>query len=403
MSILSIGLSGLQSTQSALEVTSNNIANASTSGFKEVSTQFSSVYNGTERSGVAVADLNENFDVAGELVSTGSALDLAILGNGFFVLNEGAGRTAYTQAGQFELDSNLNIVNAFGSQLQGYDVDENGNVVTGVLSDLSLNSSNIPAQSTEEVLFALNLDSASEEMILPFDVNDGATYNYSQSTQVFDSLGNSHTLTQYYVHTGTNSWDVHYYFNGNDLGASQALNFNADGSLATATPGIVPPVNLTIPAATVDSGAGDLSISIDMTDTTQFGSGFSLYRNEADGYTAGEFAGISIEQDGSVLATFTNGQTLLQGQVVLASFANLNGLENANNTSWYATSDSGAALYGTPAEGNFGDLLAGSYIGSNVDISEQLVDLLAFQQSYQANARTVSSADEMMQVLFNAV
>ncbi|WP_334021400.1 flagellar hook protein FlgE [Alteromonas sp. S015] len=403
MSMLSIGLSGLQSTQSALEVTSNNIANASTSGFKEVTTQFASVYSGGQRGGVSVADLNENFNVAGELVSTGSALDVAISGNGFYVVDEGAGQLAYTQAGQFELDANLNIVNAFGNQLQGYSVDENGNVITGVLDGLSLNSSNIPADPTDEVAFALNVDSSSPEITIAFDPTDGGSYNYSQSTQVYDSLGNSHTLTQYYVHSGTNTWDVHYYFNGGALGATETLNFNPDGSLNTAVPGVVPPINITIPAATVDTGANDINLSIDMTDTTQFGSGFSLYRNDADGYTAGEFAGISIEKDGSVLATFTNGETLLQGQIVLATFANLNGLENANNTSWYATAESGDALYGTPEEGNFGELLAGAYVGSNVNISEQLVDLLAFQQSYQANARTVSSADEMMQVLFNAV
>ncbi len=400
MSMLSIGLSGLQSTQSALEVTSNNIANASTSGYKEVTTQFASVYNGNERSGVTVADLTENFTAEGDLISTGSALDVAITGNGFFVVDEGAGKLAYTQAGQFQLDTNLNIVNAFGNQLQGYSVDENGNVITGVLSGLSLNSSNIPADATDDMLFALNLDSSSPEIAVAFDATDGGSYNYSQSTQVFDSLGNSHTLTQYYVHSGTNSWDVHYFFNGNDLGTSETLTFNADGTLNTPTPS---EININIPAATVDTGADAIDITIDITDTTQFGSGFSLYRNEADGYTAGEFAGISIEQDGSVLATFTNSETLLQGQIVLASFANLNGLESANNTLWYASTESGAALYGVPEEGNFGELLAGSYVGSNVNISEQLVDLLAFQQSYQANARSVSSADEMMQVLFNAV
>ena len=399
MSILSIGLSGLQSTQSALEVTSNNIANASTSGYKEVNTQFATVYNGGERGGVKVSDMSENFTKAGEIVNTGSSLDLAISGNGFFVVAEQNGQLAYTQAGNFQLDADRNIVNAFGNVLQGYGIDDSRNIVTGVMTDLELSASNIPAEETTELQFALNVDSSSPVITAVFDPTDGASYNYSQSTQVFDSLGNSHTLTQYFVHTGSNAWETRYYFNGNAMGTPQAITFASDGTMTAPTA----PVALNIPAATVATGAADINLNIDMTDTTQYGSGFTMYRNEADGFTAGEFAGIAIRGDGTIYATYTNGESLLQGQVVLANFANLNGLENGNNTVWYETADSGAPLLGTPGVGNYGDLLSGAYIGSNVDISEQLVDLLAFQQSYQANARAVSSSDEMMQVLFNAV
>ena len=135
---------------------------------------------------------------------------------------------------------------------------------------------------------------------------------------------------------------------------------------------------------------------------TQFGSAFGLYENKADGFTSGEFSGVSVAEDGQVLATFSNGATKLQGQIALASFANPQGLESANNTMWYASEQSGAAIIGAAGEGSFGKLLAGSYMGSNVDISGQLVDLMSFQQSYQANAKTISSADEMMQILFSA-
>lgn len=151
------------------------------------------------------------------------------------------------------------------------------------------------------------------------------------------------------------------------------------------------------------AGAAPMAIKLDLVKTTQFGSAFGLYENKADGYTSGEFTGVSVAESGQVYATFSNGAAKLQGQVALANFANPQGLTSANNTSWYASEKSGAALIGVPAEGSFGSILAGSYIGSNVDISKQLVDLMSFQQSYQANAKTISTADEMMQVLFNAV
>lgn len=454
MSIMNIGLSGLKSTQKALEVTSNNIANSSTAGFKEGRTEFAAVYNGGQRGGVTVSDIRENFSKGGSTVNTGYALDLAISGAGFFVVSDN-GRVAYTQAGQFKLDNDKNIVNANNAKLQGYGISETidpttgkvtTNLVPGVMTDLKIEATNIPAQATSRVDFSLNLSSASNVITLPaapavFDPADGANYNYSQSTELFDSLGNSHTLTQYFNHLGNNEWAVTYYMNGNPLSAADIggalgnvstttisalntdgtavaaaavrLSFGTDGQLrpvADGTTGATPPDDnkddfynvREIVLSFTPPGALPMSVGVDMVKTTQFGSGFTMYQNDADGYTAGEYSGVSVTEDGSVYATFSNGATKLQGQLVLASFASVDGLENGNNTLWYATQASGNALYGTAAENRFGNILAGAYIGSNVDISEQLVDLMAFQQNYQANAKTISSADEMMQILFNA-
>ncbi len=413
MSMFSIGLSGLKTTESALQVTSNNIANSSTAGFKSGNTQFSSVYNGGQRGGVTVSGIQEDFSRSGETVVTGNSLDLAIMGSGFYVVSEN-GRIAYTQAGQFNLDNDQYIVSASGANLQGYGVDANGNLVPGVITDLQVNTANIPASRTTNVDFALNLSSASDVIEVDFDPKDGQTYNYSQSTEIFDSLGNSHTLTQYYVHTGSGEWEVHYYMNGEPMNEltdpndphsiptgtplTQTLTFDEDGNLLEPNP-----ANITLnldPSET--TGGAPMVFNLSMTDTTQYGSGFSIYQNNSDGYTSGEFAGVSVAETGEVFATYTNGQTLLQGQIILADFANLQGLENGNNSVWYATSESGPALYGTPNSGSYGSLLSGAYVGSNVDISEQLVDLMSFQQSYQANAKTISSASEMMQILFNA-
>lgn len=441
MSILNIGLSGLSASQKALEVTSNNIANSATAGYKSASAEFAAVYNGGQRGGVVVNDIRENFTKTGGLVNTGLALDMAITGKGFFVVSDN-GRLAYTQAGQFGMDSQQNIVNSNGNNLQGYGVDPDGNLVPGVLTNLKVEATNIPAKASERIDFSLNLSASSNVIPYPvapeaFDAKDGSQFNFSQSTELFDSLGNSHTLTQYFNHLGGNEWEVMYFVNGEplvggvnapagstlgtqlvktDTGNVNAqtlrVTFGPDGQmlpLGTVPAGpaeddnIVDPYNLreirlSFPAA----GAEPMAVTLDMVKTTQFGSAFSMYANTADGYTAGEFTGVSVAENGMVFANFSNGANKLQGQVALASFANLGGLESGNNTLWYATAQSGNALYGTPAEGSYGGILSGAYMGSNVDISQELVDLMQFQQNYQANAKTISTADQMMQILFNA-
>jgi len=458
--MFNIGLSGLSSTQKALEVTSNNIANASTAGYKTASTEFSALYNGGQRSGVKVAATNENFEKAGGLVSTGQSLDLAITGKGFFVVKEN-GRLAFTQAGQFGLDANRHIVTNNGNKLQGFGIDAKGNLVPGILTDLKVEAANIPAKATENIAFSLNLNSASNVIPYPvapaaFDPADGTSFNYSQSTEVFDSLGNSHTLTQYFNHTGVNTWQVVYYIDGKPLSAAElglpddlsavppaavvapeidakdsegnivpagvvTITFNTNGQLNPISPLPPAPVPPAPPLPYTDNniddpfnrrelmlsfapaGASAMSMKLDMVKSTQFGSAFGLYENNSDGYTSGEFTGVAVAEDGKVLATFSNGESKLQGQIALANFANPQGLESGNNTVWYASEASGAAIIGAPSEGSFGGILAGSFMGSNVDISAQLVDLMSFQQSYQANAKTISTADEMMQILFNAV
>ncbi|WP_028835466.1 MULTISPECIES: flagellar hook protein FlgE [unclassified Pseudoalteromonas] len=447
MSMFNIGLSGLKSTQTGLEVTSNNIANSGTAGYKNNTAEFAAVYNGSQRGGVKVANVKEDFVTGGEIVRTGNALDIAIDGQGFFAISEN-GRTAYTQAGQFQLDNDLNIVNANGGKLQGFGVSQvdggDPTIVPGVLTDLKIEGGNIPAQATNEITFNGNLSSASDLIPYsatdPFDPKDGSQYNFSQSTEVFDSLGNSHVMTQYFNKTAENEWQVMYFVDGNPLvggisaGGSNVtntqsvkdkdgnavdaivttINFDSEGQMSPLGP-INPPNDPDLDNNTIDpfnlreitlsfgasGGGAPMNVKLDMVKTTQFGSSFAMYENDANGYTSGSFSGVSVEDDGKIYATFTNGESKLQGQVVLASFANVDGLEQGSNTVWYQTEESGSALYGEPESGSLGKLLSGSFMGSNVDISEQLVGLMSFQQNYQANAKTISSADEMMQILFS--
>ena len=399
MSMFNIGLSGLSSTQRALEVTSNNIANASTAGYKTASSEFSAIYNGGQRSGVNVAAVNENFEKTGNLVKTGQNLDLAITGKGFFC---GGGKwpVGFSQAGQFGLDADRHIINNNGNKLQGFGIDEQGNLIPGVLTDLKIEAANIPAKATENIQFSLNLNSASGLIALKtyttpltppastpkadaFDPKNGGAFNYSQSSEVFDSLGNSHTLTQYFNHSGANQWDVVYYMDGKPL-AADALNWQGKTStpmltsaldstgqvvdnvgvlrMTFGTDGQLRPLDnpATLPADdnnTTDAAgrrevsisfnpdaASPMAIKLDLVKSTQFGSAFGLYENKADGFTSGEFSGVSVAEDGQVLATFSNGATKLQGQIALASFANPQGLESANNTMWYASEQSGLPL-----------------------------------------------------------
>jgi len=438
--MFNIGLSGLKSTQTGLEVTSNNIANSGTAGYKNNTAEFAAVYNGSQRGGVKVANVKEDFVTGGEIVRTGNALDIAIDGQGFFAISEN-GRTAYTQAGQFQLDNDLNIVNANGGKLQGFGVSQvdggDPTIVPGVLTDLKIEASNIEAQASTNINFNGNLSSSSDVIAYPtapavFDPKDGSQYNFSQSTEVFDSLGNSHVMTQYFNHTGSNEWQAMFFLDGKPLTQGQlsalgattgsqaiddgaggsinagtiTLNFDTDGQMVPFS-GDLTAVDLEVPItstpgnAEITSGAAALNIALKFDGTTQFGSSFSVNENDANGYTSGAFSGVKVEDDGRVFATFTNGESKLQGQVVLASFANVDGLEQGSNTVWYQTEESGSALYGEPESGSLGKLLSGSFMGSNVDISEQLVGLMSFQQNYQANAKTISSADEMMQILFS--
>ncbi len=454
--MFNIGLSGLKSTQTGLEVTSNNIANSGTAGYKNNTAEFAAVYNGGQRGGVKVANIKEDFVTGGEIVRTGNALDIAIDGQGFFAVSE-SGRTAYTQAGQFTLDNELNIVNANGGKLQGFGVSNvaggEPTIVSGVLTDLKIEASNIEAKATTEINFNGNLSSASDVIPYPvtpalFDPKDGSQYNFSQSTEVFDSLGNSHVMTQYFNHTGSNEWQAMFFLDGKPLTEAQLtgagltsgmsdtppvvganvgaqsvddgtgtavsagvlkMTFDPNGQMVPygAAPGVTG-VNLAVAVgagtstnAEIKTGAAALAINLKFDGTTQFGSSFSVNENDADGYTSGAFSGVTVGDDGKVFATFTNGESKLQGQVVLASFANVDGLEQGSNTVWYQTEESGNALYGEPDSGSLGKLLAGSFMGSNVDISEQLVGLMSFQQNYQANAKTISTADEMMQILFS--
>lgn len=400
MSMYSIGMSGLLATEDALDVVSNNISNSSTAGFKSSSTAFSAVYTGSQAGGVDASTVTQSFDSEGSLESTSDDLDLAISGSGFFVINDGTS-TAYTRNGEFSVNSSNEIVTSSGWNVQGYGVNSEGELDEGELTDLKVSSTTMEAKASTTLSITSNLNSSASTISSTFSASDSSTYNYSVSSSVYDSQGGEHTLDQYYVKTGTNAWSVYYAVDGTTLTDSSgadvttSLTFNTDGSLASPTSAS----SLDIPV----TGANDISLSISYSNFTQYSSDFSTTTNSADGYTSGTLSSTAFDDNGYLYATYSNGEKVLEGQAVIATFVNVDGLTEGDGTTWYATTASGNAIITTAGSGTAGTLSAGYYEDSNVDVSSQLVDLMSLQRNYEANAKVLSSASTLDSALFNAM
>lgn len=395
-----IALSGLDATNTELNTISHNIANASTYGFKGGRTEFAAVYNGMQPGGVEVASISQNFDKNGSVTGTGRAMDLAINGSGFFVTKDHMGQMLYTRAGVFGTDKNNFVTANNGAKLQGYSVDNNANLQTGSVGDIKVSTSSLNAKATDNLDFVANFDASAtavDQAVYPFDSSEPNSFNSSYTTKVYDSLGNSHTVTQYFTKTSDNEWQVNVEVDGAPTtpATAQTVQFNTDGTLASPTGSF----NVAFPAA----GANAMSIDISLNGSTQFGAAFGVSTNNPNGYTSGELAGVRVEDNGMVYATYTNGQSQLQGQVVLADFANTQGLSKVSGTAWTQSFSSGAPIMGVPGTGTLGDLTPGALEGSNVDLTSELVALMTAQRNYQANAKTISTNDKLTQALFNAV
>lgn len=504
-----IGLSGLRAANSDLNITGNNIANASTTGFKQSRAEFADVYSAsimgsgknTIGSGVLLANVAQQFN-QGNLSYTQNALDLAINGNGFFqVSNNGA--ISYTRAGYFGTDREGNIVDNMGYNLQGFVTDVNGVLQTGGMQNLRIQTTSMEPKATTQVVQGFNLNSTNTAPTnSPFNASDATTYNSSTSTNIYDSQGNAHTMTQYFVKgTAANEWTMYTLVDGthpmsgpansaaanaqaaggtpadvlnaalaavenpSDLydsinnyvapmlsatpaptseqivsavvaaGArspiSLGMSFNTAGQLASvsgaydpssATPpgandfwvlnedGTVTlrqwdPANLNgaKPAFPVDNGAvaNMDGVRLDMRSATQYASAFAVNTVNQDGYTTGELSGIEVDETGFVMARYTNGQTAMQGQVVLADFANIQGLTPVGNTRWVQSYASGEPVRNPPGSGTLGALQSGALEDSNVELSDQLVNLIVAQRNYQANAKTIETQSAITQTIIN--
>lgn len=393
-----IATSGLNAITQQMNAISNNIANSGTTGYKSMRAEFAALYAGSAPLGVGVSSMSQSISTGGGISGTGRNLDLAINGNGFFVVRDTNGTSSYTRAGYFGTDNHGFLVNNLGSKLQGYPVNAEGQLQVGTIGDLKINAGGLPAKSTSTLDFIANLDARAEaKPATPaFDPDNNDTFNNSYTTQVFDSLGREHTLTQYFVKTDDNKWTAHYVVDGDKANAtSSPLEFDTSGLLTAPTV----PVNIT---ATIP-GAEALNINLSYSGSSQYGSDFSVNKNSPDGYQSGEKTGQQIDDDGMVYATFSNGQRLLQGQMVLANFTNPDGLQATDGTSWQQTNSSGAPLLGAPKSGMYGTIKSAALESSNVDLTSELVGLMSAQRNYQANTKVISTNDQMMNALFQAL
>lgn len=402
-----IAATGLNAVNEQLDGISNNIANSGTVGYKSMTTQFSAMYAGTQAMGVSVAGSAQSISTGGSMVSTGNALDLAINDDGFFVMCDSAGNISYTRAGSFVTDKNGYIINASGDYLQGYPVDDSGTLQTGTVTDIQIKTGNIPAQATDSMTFTANFD-ASDEIIdrdgdpsatppvdeVKFDPNNSDTY----TTTVYDSLGNEHSVSQYFTKTADNTWEVQYTFDGETQSGVPPTTLKFDQNTGKLTSPTTPQ---TITFTTDE--AAPISMTIDYSDCTQYGSDFSVTTNSATGYASATQNGVQVDDDGKVYATYSNGERMLQGQVVLATFPDENGLEAVSGTAWVQTGESGTPLIGTPGSGSCGTLSSGMLESSNVDITNELVNLMTAQRNYQANTKVISTSTQLDQALFQAM
>ncbi|TDX17602.1 flagellar hook protein FlgE [Buttiauxella sp. BIGb0552] len=393
----SIATSGLNAISQQLGAISNNIANTGTVGYKSGRAEFAALYAQSQPLGVGVTGVTQSITRGGNIISSSNSLDLAISGNGFFVVRDSTGTTSYTRAGYFGTDKDGNLVNNLGMNMQGYPVDANGNLQVGSVSNLSIMSGSIPAKATSGASFTANFDANAKMPTTTFDPADDTSYNNTYTTQVFDSLGREHTLTQYFVKTADNQWGVHYYMDGNSIG-DETINFGTNGSMANFAN------NSTSTDLTFSpTGASPINIKLNYAGTTQYGSDFSVSRNQGDGYASGERTGQQVDEKGNVYATFSNGERMLQGQLIIANFANPNGLQSQDGTTWAQTGSSGSPLIGAPGSGLLGYIKSNALEESNVDLTSELVGLMSAQRNYQANTKVISTNDNMMNALMQAV
>ena len=399
-----LALSGLNAAQADLTVTANNIANTATTGFKNSRAEFAELFSVSPQgvssnaigNGVRVSNVAQQF-TQGNIDFTDNNLDLALNGQGFFILNDG-GALAYTRAGAFQVDSQGFVVNARQQRLQAYPPTTNGQFNTGALSDIQLVTSESAPAATTAVDVTLNLPAnATPPTVAVFDPANVNSYNNATSLTTYDSLGAAHTATLYFTKTtNANEWMTQLYVDGNAVGTQTRLQYDSTGALTDPPNGTI-----TFPGYTPATGAAQMDMTFDFGTTTQYGGAFNVNAITQDGYTTGRLIGIDIDSTGVVQARFTNGRSTALGQVALANFANPQGLQQLGDTNWAETFGSGQALRGQAGNSGFGLVQSGALEASNVDITEQLVNMITAQRNFQANAQMISTADAITQTIIN--
>ncbi|HEY0105849.1 MAG TPA: flagellar hook protein FlgE [Rhizomicrobium sp.] len=427
-----IGVSGLDANSKALSVASSNIANVNTVGYKAANSAFSTLLASAVGSGdVSSAGVTANqaqlVTEQGGINSTQSATDLALSGNGFFVVS-GSPTAAngqslmYTRAGNFTPDANGDLQNSAGLYLQGWPLAADGSVPTdrNDLTGINVNNLAGKAEATTTMSIKANLQ-ASTAIATPYTAGDMAAGtvkpDFQRTVNVYDSQGGAQPLQVSYVKTGANAWsyEVSYQGAGANIGSptnnvigSGTMSFNADGTLKTADAGAATPtgsINVTIPWAPAVSGLNPQTISINMGTVgssdgiTQFDNPSGLVSSKVDGALFGSVSGVSIDNDGFVTAQFTNGLSQKVFKIPVATFANPDGLSAVSGNAYVASNASGTPTIGEANLGGAGSIQSKALEGSTVDLANEFTNLITTQRAYSASARIVTTADQMLQTL----
>lgn len=393
-------ISGLQAAQKDMGVISNNIANVGTTGFKRSDSLFAELYTsslggaGTQPgSGVTLERIRSDFG-QGSFEFTSSQLDLAIDGNGLFVLQNGA-ETLYTRAGAFRLDNDGFVVTEGGASLQGYGADDNGQINTA-LGNLQITNALLAQKPTQEIAFQGNLDSrATAPAAEPFDATNPETYNFTSTTTVYDSAGAAHQVTMYFAKDATVASQYNVTVSIDDVVQPEtaALLFDNTGVLDATS---VTALNL---ASYAPANANAQPINIDFSTITGYGATSATSGVTQDGYAAGQLAGFEFDRTGVAYATYTNGETRAVGQVALATFTNPSGLQSAGKTNFAESSTSGVASIGTPDSGARGVIRPSALESANVDLTVELLALIEAQRNFQSNAQAIQNANDASQAI----
>ncbi|ATP91071.1 flagellar hook protein FlgE [Aeromonas caviae] len=436
-------LSGINAAQKDLNVTANNIANVNTTGFKESRAEFADVYANSifvnaktqVGNGVATGAVAQQFH-QGALQFTNNALDLAIQGNGFFVTSDGLTNLdrTYTRAGAFKLNESSYMVSNSGGYLQGYEINSDGTpkaVSINATKPIQIpDKAGEPVQTTT-VEAGFNLPSSTKTLMdvnaSKFDPTDSTTYSSSTSVVVYDSLGEPHTITQYFTKEADpadptqaavpTAWRMYLYEGDKPIdivggtattmatGLSQAplsarVTFDASGKMVTpTTPAVIKtePLGATGAGIITNGADGTQEIEFKLGTVTQYASPFEVSKLTQDGSTVGRLTKVEIGADGIVSATYSNATTVKVAMVAMAKFANAQGLTQVGDTSWRQSLLSGDALPGTPNSGTFGSIKSSALEQSNVDLTTELVDLITAQRNFQANSRSLEVNSSLQQ------
>ena len=422
------GLSGLNAASKALDTISHNIANAGTVGYKEQSTSFADVYAGTISSGASPNQVGMGVSLSavtttfsqGALSATNNPLDMAINGDGFFMVSQN-GVTTYSRDGQFQTNSMGELVTIQGDKVLGYGINSNGQILPGQAQPLKLSKAPMAPAQTTTTNAAINLDSRTA---LPSSAwspsGTGAytpnpnSYSYTMSQTIYDSQGSSHNLEWYYVKTGANTWDAYANVDGaqpnkidlgNGLGNPVKLTFGSTGLLINPASNNIP---ITIDTAGVASdvgvsfpGAGTWSLNTNVSGTTQIAASSAILTSNQNGNAPGVWTGWTVDNEGRIQGQYSNGQLSWVGQVSLARFENPQGLVHLGNNLYSETYSSGSAIVGSANTGNLGSIQNNMTEDSTVDLTKAMVDMITAQRNYQANAQVIKTQDALIQTLLN--